>query len=250
MVVTGITFSLQALAEFASALGDIVEIHPELSLIEVKVRNENFVESPMKKLSNKDDPAFYELNKRELESIDLTRIERAVKRLADAEPRIYRADITRKLLDLLGDDSVKFKDDICRALLVWTEEPGPAGDAALAEVMKRVAAERDVSPEMISLIVKEKNPGVIPILDTLWFKNPMVWESIYGDVGPAAESTLLRRFPETEGTIRYSAVRILGRVGGIESLPVIKASADGADSELKVLFGQAEESIRSRLSQE
>lgn len=249
MVVTGIRLSLQEVAEFASALGNVEKIYPELALVEVKVRNENFMEGSMDKLSNKEDPAFYDLNKRELESIDLTRVERAVQRLAEAEPRIYRTDITRKLLDLLGDASVGFKDDICRALLVWSEEPGPAGDAALAEVSKRVAAERDVSPEMISLIVKEGNPGVIPILDKLWFKNPMAWESIYGDVGSAAESTLIRRFPETEGTIRYSAARILGRVGGVESLPVLKAAADGADSELKVLLGQAEESIRSRLSQ-
>jgi hypothetical protein len=50
-----------------------------------------FIEGPIEKLSNKQDPAFYELNKRELESIDLERAKRAVQRLAEAEPKIYRA---------------------------------------------------------------------------------------------------------------------------------------------------------------
>ncbi len=247
MVVTGITDSLQEVAEHANALGNIEKIYPELSVVEVKVRNENFVEGPMEKLSNKQDPEFYILNKTELESIDLTRVERAVERLADSEPRIFRADITRKLLELLGDDAVGFKPDVCAALLVWSEEPGPAGDAALAEVSRIFKAGKEVPPEMIALIVRERNPGVISILDRLWFKNPLKWEAIYMEAGPPAEATMIARYPETEGTIRYSATRILGKVGGADSLPVLVAAADGADSELRVLIGQAEESIRSRL---
>ncbi len=249
MVVTGVTCSLQEMGKFTDPLGNTEKIYPELSIIEVKVRNENFVEGSIDKLSNKDDPAFYDLNKRELESIDLPRVERAVQRLAEAEPKLYRADITRKLIEMLGDSAVTFKANICKALAVWSETPGPAGDAALAEVRRRVASDQEIQPEILELIVKEKRTEVIPIIDGLWSRNPTAWESIYAEVGPPAESTMIRRFPETEGIIRHSAVRILGKVGGTDSLPVLKAAEAGADAELKVLLSQAEKSIESRIAE-
>lgn len=249
LVVTGVTQSIQELAQLASVLGKTERIYPEISVIEVKVNNDIFVEGSIEKLSKKDDPAFYDLNKRELESIDLDRVKRAVQRIAEAEPKIYRIDITRKLIALLGQDSVDFKDNICKALSVWSEQPGPAGEAALGLVKKLAAKEQPIPPAIIALVVKEKNPAVIPILDELWFKNPMTWESLYGDFGQPAEASVIQRFPGTKGTIRYSAVRILGRVGGADSLPVLAAAATGTDSELRVLVEQAQKSIRTRLGQ-
>jgi hypothetical protein len=252
LVVTGVTQSIQELAQLAAVLGvdgKAEKIYPEISVIEVRVNNDIFVEGSIEKLSKKDDPAFYDLNKRELESIDLERVKRAVQRFAEAEPKIYRIDITRKLIALLGEDSVDFKTNICTALAVWSEQPGPAGEAALSLVKKLAAKNEPIPPAIIALTVKEKNTGVIPILDELWFKNPMTWESLYGDLGPPAEASLIQRFAETKGTVRHSAVRILGRVGGADSLPVLAAAVAGADSELKVLIEQAQQSIRTRLAQ-
>jgi hypothetical protein len=179
----------------------------------------------------------------------LERIARAVQRLAEAEPKIYRSDITRKLLSLLDAPGVTFKGDLCRALAVWSEHPGPAGDAALKEAKDLLDRKVEVPQEIIALIVKEKNAGVIPILDALWFRNPTSWESLYGDLGPPAEATLIRRFPETDGMLRQSVVRLLGRVGGAESLPLLDAAAAGANSELKVLLEKSSAAIRSRLGQ-
>ncbi len=249
LVVTGVEQSIQEIAQLASALGETDKIYPEISVIEVKVSNEIFVEGSIEKLSKKDDPAFYDLNKRELESIDLQRVKRAVQRLAVAAPQLYRTDITRKLIALLDEDEVDFKGNVCAALEGWAEQPGPASDAALRLVKKLMDENETVPPEVVSLIVKEKNLGVIPILDELWFKNPTAWESLYGDFGPPIEATVIRRFPETKGTNRYSAVRILGRVGRADSLAVLGAAAAGADSELKVLLEQAQKSIRVRLGQ-
>lgn len=247
LVLSGINSSLQELAVIAAPLGQVEKLYPEISVLEIRVGSDIFVEGSIEKLSKKDDPAFYDLNKRELESIDLERIKRAVQRLAEAEPKIYRNDISRKLIALLGEDSVDFKGNVCKALAVWSEGPGPAGEAALKVVNKLIAAGKPVPPEIISLIVKEKNPAIIPILDELWFKNPMAWESLYGDVGHSIEPAVIRRFPETTGTIRHSAVRLLGRVGGSDSLPILAAEVSGADSELRVLLDQAQKSIRSRL---
>jgi hypothetical protein len=130
---------------------------------------------------------------------------------------------------------------------VWSEHPGPAGDAALQEVKALLARKAEVPQEMISLIVKEKNPAVAPVLDELWIRNPTQWETLYGDLGASAEVTLIRRFPTIDGMLRHSAVRLLGRVGGADSLPLLEAAATGADSELRILLQKATASIRKRL---
>ena len=248
MVIIGTSASLDEVAKIASPLGSIEKIHTELSVVEVRVNNESFVEGPIEKLNDRKDPAFYDLNKRELESVDLARVSKAVKRLAEAEPKVYRNDISRKLTALLGARWVDFKGDVCNALAVWSEKPGPAGDAALVEVKDLVSRKATVPQEMIALIVKEKNPGVIPILDELWSKNPTHWESLYAGVGPEAEATLIRRFTAANGALRHSAVRLLGRVGGGDSLPLLEAALAGADPELRVLIAKSTESIRGRMA--
>ncbi|RPJ35456.1 MAG: hypothetical protein EHM17_02365 [Verrucomicrobiaceae bacterium] len=247
MVVTGINQSLDEMAAIAAALGTVERTYPEIAVIEVRVNNQNFIEGPIEKLNDRNHPAFYDLNKRELESIDLARVERAVKRLGEAEPKVYRSDITRKLLSLLAMPEVTFKGPVCSALAVWSEESGPAGEAALTEASRLMAHGATIPEEMISLIVKAENPGVIPILDELWANNPNRWEALYGDVGQAAEATLLKRFPETTGSFRQAAVRVLGRVGGTASLPVLENAKTGADAELSVLLDRAIQAILARL---
>jgi len=119
----------------------------------------------------------------------------------------------------------------------------------LKEAKKMLADNKVVPQEVISLIVKENNTAVIPVIDEMWVKNPTHWESLYGDIGPPAEPTLIRRFPSTDGALRHSAVRLLGRVGGAESLPLLAAAAAGADPELRVLVEKSTASIRNRIGQ-
>ncbi len=246
MVVTGINLSLEEVAQIAGAVGKVEEVFPEISVAKVRVNNDLFLTGPMEKLADRNDPAFYDLNKRELESIDPERVAKAVRRLAEAEPKIFRSDISRKLISLLGEDWVDFKADVCNALATWSESPGPAGEVALKEARKLLARDHEVPEEMVALMVKEKTPGVVPLLDELWSKNAMRWEALYGEVGPAAEAALIRRFPTTTGSQRHSAVRLLGKVGGPDSLPLLEAAGDGVEYELEVLVRNAIESIQSR----
>jgi predicted Zn finger-like uncharacterized protein len=247
LVVTGINLSLDEVAQVASHLGSLEKTYPDISVVEVRVNNESFVTGAIDKLTDKASPAFYDLNKKELDSIDLERVQRAVQRLAEAEPKIYRSDITTKLIGLLGAKGVDFKADICNALATWSEKPGPAGNAALMEVKGMLARKEQIPPEMIALIVKEKNTEVVPILDELWAGGPTHWEALYSELGPLVEAPLLRRFADTDGMLRQSAVRLLGQVGGADSLPVLEACVGVSDPELKVLLGKSIASIRSRI---
>ncbi len=187
MVVTGIKQSADELAIIAAALGKVENVYSDLSVVEVTVDNERFLAGPIDQLSNPEDPDFYLLNKIELESIDLDRVSAAVKRLADVQPRLFRKDITDRLVRLLGNRWIEFKGDICRALLVWSEESGPAGQVALAEIESLVGRDLDVPEEMIALSIKEKTSGTAPVLHKLWLKSPVIWERYYIQLGADAE---------------------------------------------------------------
>ena len=245
-IVSGINEGPEAVAKLAGVFGVVEKIYSDLLVVEVTANIEIFVEGPIDRLSKKDDPEFEALNKRELDSVDLDRVKRAVQRLAGAEPKAYRSDISRRLLQLLGDDAVDFKSAVCSALIVWSEKPGPAGEAAL-KLAQRLLARRDpVPPEVIGLLIKEKNMEVIPMVEGLWARDPLSWEGAYGDIGNAAEATLLSRFGSTSGTMRSSAVRILRRIGGEASLKEL-AKTSAADPELKALILQAQVAIQARL---
>lgn len=246
MVVTGTTIPIEELAKLAAPLGKVEKIHKEIQVIEVKVKNENFIEGPIEKLNNRDDPAFYDLNKLELDSIDLTRVEKAVKRLAEAKPNVYRSDISSRLINLLGTPEVKFKGDICHALKAWSAQPGVASEIALNEVQKMITNGVAVPLEMMELIVHEKNARVLPVIHQLWENNPQQWESLYGDVGASAEQKLLSSFSETKGPLRYSAVRLLGKTGSAASLPLLEATIPQANAELRILLEKSIRSIRER----
>jgi hypothetical protein len=245
-IVSGTNQTPEDVAPLAAVFGKVDQIYSDLSVVEVSANNDNFVEGPIERLSKKDDPEFEALNKRELDSIDLDRVKRAVQRLAGAEPKAYRTDISRRLLQLLGDDAVEFKSAICGALIVWSDKPGSAGDVAYKLAERLLARREPVPPEVIGLLIKEKNMKVIPIVESLWARDPLEWEGAYGDIGNAAEATLLARFVSMSGTMRSSAVRILRRIGGAASLEVL-ATTSAADPELKALISQAQVAIQARL---
>jgi hypothetical protein len=248
MVVAAPKQNLLELAQVASALGSIDGVYTELSVIEVRVNNENFAEGPIEKLTNKDNPAFYDLNRRELESIDLERVKRAIQRLAEVEPKIYRTDITRHLISLLGEEDIDFKEDICKALAVWAETPGLASDAAIKAGNELLAKALKVPSGIIELIVKEKNSGGIPLVHQLWMSSPNTWELAYADFGPKIENHVIESFPSTEGIVMHSAIRLLGKVGGMKSLPILQDASNGAVVETQILIENAQTAIQGRLT--
>ena len=249
LVVSGVSMSLDKLAELAAPLGEISHVFREIEVIEVRVHNGNFVPIPLDKLTDRDGPAFYELNKRELESIDLERVQGAVKRLTEVEPKLYRNDITRRLIALLKDDGVEFKDALCWTLMRWSDEPTEAADAAETVLKKLLAEKRPVPRDLIGLLVKVKRNSIIPMLDALWLDDTSTWEPYYLELGPAIEATLLRHFPEVTGGTRYSIVHMLVKVGGRASLPMLKAARAGAEPELLIRIEAAEKAIHERLGE-
>ncbi len=103
MVVSGLHGDINDLRDSVRRFGRVERVIDAIQVIEVVVDNQSFVEGPMDKLTNPNDPAFYILNKRELDSVDLRRSVKAAKRLADVEPKMFRADISKQLTQLLKE---------------------------------------------------------------------------------------------------------------------------------------------------
>lgn len=230
--------------------GKAERIIPKLGVVEVKVDNDAFVEGAQDKLTDRANPAFYELNKRELDSIDLGRARRAVGRLAEADPKVYRADIQRRLVQLLKegkDGDSALHGEIARALTRW-ETPGDGSVAAVAAAaLKLHAAKTQIPRDMIVYLAGHKETSIAPVLDGMWADDCTTWEQLYGDLGPVIEPLVLKRVPTLEKqSMKQSAVRLLGRVGSKASLPALQELRPGADAELKVLIERAETSIRQR----
>ncbi len=249
-VISGGSKTLEELSEVVKVFGTPTRIHKELGVLEVQINSDSFSEVSLDLLTNRDHPQFYMLNAKELGNIDLKRVRKAVQRLSTAKPEILRVDITRNLIKLLEESSLDFKDEVCRALMVWSDSPGPAGNAALVVAKKLLTENKPIPRDVIQLIVKEKNADVIPILNRLWLEKPGEWEGLYSELGLSAEESILKSMPETQGIGRLSAIRILGRVGREKSLAAMAKAREGAnanENELRVVIEQASGSIQARL---
>jgi len=251
MVLSGLKQPLEEVAVAAGKLGhdrDSIHVHPELNVVEVLVDNDIFLEGSYEKLQDKANPAFYDLNRRELQSPSLDRVRAAIKRVADAEPKIYRDDITRQLVQLAKESDGPMLGDVSRALGVWALPENEAAVAAVTAAFEKMWAAHIVPErDTIMFLVKRKATSIAASLDAMWMEDATGWESLYGDLGPVIEPMVLKHFQDaTSGSLRQSAARLLGRVGTAKSLPVLTAAKDTTDTELKVIVDRAIKTIQER----
>ncbi|MBB5353394.1 hypothetical protein HNR46_003651 [Haloferula luteola] len=237
---------LKALARTCQAFGQVGRTIDELQVVEVKVDNERFVAGPIDKLTNPEDPSFYELNRRELESIDSTRVEQAVRRLSNAPPTQYRTDISRRLSELLENADADLAENLSEALMKWSE-PGDGAAEAVHAAAKRIArAKKEVPRPMIEFLVAVKDERAIDFIQELWLKKPRDWEALYGDMGPSIEASVISALPGDSLLLRMSAIRLLGRVGSARSLPTLQSMKSESEGEILVQINQAIAEIQGR----
>jgi len=246
MLLTGVEANFDSMTAMVANLGTVSETYPELGVIVVEVDNDQFVAGSAEKLNNKDDPAFFELNMRELASIDLDRVSRSVERLAQVEPKIYRTDISRMLIDLIAKPGVRFHGEIARALLIWAEDPVPAGKAALEIVKEYTTAGTPVPEALVDLVVKGKAEGAASAIHALWLQTPTPWQSRYVKFGEEIEQDVIAELDAEDLPLRRSALTILGQVGTEKSLPAVRKLLDDSDSGLRILAERAIAEITGR----
>ncbi|MEM9236878.1 MAG: hypothetical protein AAGB14_08870, partial [Verrucomicrobiota bacterium] len=239
MVLIDVDNDLEAIRELCSRFGEVTQVIEELQVVEVKVDNETFVQGPMEKLTDYSSPSFYELNRRELDSIDPRRAEEAVKRLGAAEPKLFRKDIVMRMQELLDADDADLAGNIASALSKWAED-GDGSVEAVREIAEALMANNGTVPRPVILfLVEQGDLEVIPVLDQLWLEEPGTWEALYGELGPGIEDRVLAHFQEGSITRKISAATLLAKAGTSKSLPDLKAAQEDARSELAVVIGRA-----------
>jgi len=246
LVVSGISGDIGSLGKLCNRFGEVKRIVDELRVIEVEVNNASFEAGPLDKLTNPADPAFYELNRREIESIDLERARGSIVRLAEVEPKLYRKDIVARLTQLLKEGDVPMQDQICRALLVWAE-PGDGTELAVRTALSKLSPQAGQAPDsMVKFLAARKDYEAIPLVDALWAADHNRWEELYGNFGPGIEDKIIARFNGASASMKRSAARLLGKVGTKTSIPVLEGARQGADSELAVFIERSLTAIRAR----
>ncbi|MGC4016090.1 MAG: hypothetical protein QM755_16425 [Luteolibacter sp.] len=250
LVLSGPSISLDGVAQAAAKLGgdaDAVRIHDKIGVVEVTVNNNIFVSGDFDKLQNKNDPAFYDLNRRELESIDPDRVLKAVKRLAEAEPKVYREDITRLLIQHTKGADAPLLGNLSKALSAWAVPDDQKSVVAVEAGLRQIRESKAVPPpEVVAFLVSRKAVSIAPILDELWAADPTSWEPLYGELGPVIEPLVLKHLADSKVFVRQSGIRLLGKTGSARSIAPISALANGADPETKVLIDRAVKAIQDR----
>lgn len=246
MVLIDVENDLGKVAELCTRFGKVAQIHEELQVVEIEVNNESFVQGSIDKLTNPENPSFYELNRRELESIDPRRVEEAIQRLADVEPKLFRRDIVKRLQQLLERADTEMKSDIAEALGVWSEE-GDGSDESIRAVAKSLMEKDGTVPRpVITYMVQREDEEVIPILDEMWADDPAAWETQYGEMGEPIEERVLVRFKEGSPILKISAANLLAKIGTEKSLVILREEQQNAKSEMAVVVGRAIEAIEAR----
>ncbi|MFC7336774.1 hypothetical protein ACFQY0_06265 [Haloferula chungangensis] len=246
MVLIDIDDDMEKVAQLCGRFGKVTRMIEELRVIEVKVANESFIQGSLDALSDLENPSFYELNRRELESIDLRRVEEAVRRLATAEPKLYRKDVVRRMQELYDLADTEMKSDLAKALGVWSEPGDGSVDVVREAAAGLMAEEKTVPRPIIEFLVKQKDEQVIPILDQLWAGDPGAWENLYGEMGSPIEDLVLGHFNTGSPTIKISAATLLTKVGTAKSLPALRKAQESAKSETAVVVGRAIDAIEGR----
>lgn len=244
MVLYDVPPNLSRVSKLCERFGEVIRVLDELQVIEVRVDNNVFVQGPVSKLNDPEDPSYYELNRRELESIDLQRAHAAVRRLVSVEPRLFRTDIVDRLQDLLDEADVEMKRDIARALAVWGQE-GDGSVAAVREALESLIESREQVPRaVVEYLADNKDEASVAMVHKLWTEDASEWETIYGDFGPVIEDQVLAALPELGALQQLSAARLLGRVGTSKSLPALRKLQEAAgSSEIRLTIEQAIQSI-------
>lgn len=246
MVLYDVSPNLNRIEKLCERFGTVRRVIRELSVIEVLVDNERFVQGPLEKLQNEEDPSFYELNRRELDSIDLQRAGDAVKRLSTVEPRLFRVDIVRRMLELFGEGDLELKADVARALKMWSQ-PGDGSLELVRDSVMEIAGDGEPIPRaMVAYLVHKQDEESLALVHGLWLKDAAEWEALYGDFGEPIEGRLLEGLSGYPPLQLISAARLLGRVGTEQSLPTLKEALADAPSELRVTLEQAIRSIENR----
>lgn len=230
--------SFQEFSIIAENLGTTNFKDDRSRLLDIQLKPDIITNAPdMAVLQNPDDRNFIENNYKELNSLDMRRIEGAAARLAKAEVKNEKRDeITNQLIKLIqepwGFDTM-YVSALGSALAIWAKPDNANALELVAYVTRSLGnAKREIPNEMVNFLLSVKHPETADAFMPSWMNDPYKWEDLLISLGPQSEPFVLTRLQDAETTteIKSSALRILERIGTARSLPVLKEIMEQKDN--------------------
>lgn len=246
--------SFDELARIVSRIGTLELSDSSLHFMDVELDRNLFEESaPAKVLNNPDDPFYLEANLRELRNLDARRVAAAARRLAlapPAKPSIgVCAVLSERLREPWGNDA-EYVAALASALGVWAPPDDENTRLLLAyTVDSLMRANLSVPVPAVDYLLARRDGKSVDFLLALWRMNPEQWETRCMLAGNNLERGILGVIEkdDTPSAVRESGVRILGKVGGNLSLPLLREYGRNEDSRLSTFAHLAQEEIERRL---
>ena len=245
ILMVGQTESIEEIAALCTKFGRIEKISKELRVIDVVVDHESLAPLDQGDALDPNSLSFEAQNLKALHSIDAKVRMNAVKRLATAEPRALRDDITQKLSGLLAESTAEQQLEIIRALNTWAV-PGSGVKHSVQAAVKTIHEKGKVDRQVMAFLIKFEIDAAGEILLDLWKKDPVSWSEFFVQMGEGAQILLLPELDKMDTPHIISASGILGKVATESGITYIERVIEKKEGQSKKSLQAAVDEIKSR----
>jgi hypothetical protein len=256
ILVQGSPLAYNELVQVVRRIGDVEFENADNHFVDVTLNSELF--APVSNAPGMIDPQnelFVENNMRELANPDVRRVLSAARRLSS--PNLLISDEQRgKIVELLMDrlkepwgNNPEYPAVLAEALVQM--KPSQSGDARqmLVYIAKWLSNSPQYIPQtLIDYLLKQVDTASASVVIELWKTNPSQWESQCMKLGSLVEKDIIQQILEGKcsGTKLESSMRILGKCGTINSLPILRELGQLPEQRMALLAQLAIDEITAR----
>ena len=178
---------------------------------------------------------------KELDSSDKFAVQRALQRLAEAEPGEDRAEVAQAIERQLSHPEWFVRQAAARALRKWGgQENMPAFIQALSD--------RDfvVRNEAMGALAKSPSARSAEAIVSVYAENKLAAKAALMEMGPVAEEAVQALLQHKDWPVQLDACQILAKIGTVKSLQALEGMAPRANPLVARAASQAIEQIRKR----
>ncbi len=253
LVISGVALDFDTVVRRCDPRLGKVTTYPGLRLIDLQLSSDLFTEPSaglLQKLTDSSHPAFFSNNLNELTKLDPTRVNDAIRRLANVRSGVqlkHADEILNELMRILpSEKDPVVLSDLGKALCIWAGNDGACVDFTTKNVTRWIKNDEIVPKSFVNYLIDNEAPDAVAIVDALWKKDPGLWSPQYIALGAPIEKYVLFHLEESPLNLKKSALLILAKIGTPKSLSALTKVTANGDPEMKILAEQAIAAIKSQ----
>jgi len=241
--------SFEELYELTKRFGTPTEmnnIQSTLKIIIVTVDKSTLTPPPEGVTLDPLNPQYFNVNYKELKSIDRTRQMNAAKRLESGEYLGRQADISKLLAELITPKDHELSAQLIATLNNWSR-PEYKIDDKVVNYARTVAGTRNMTRSVMDYLIDKKVPNIADILSKQWAsKGGSLWANYLIEAGEQGEEATIKALPNLGNSHYKSASAILSKIGTSRSIAFINSAISKANEENKKYLKATIDEIKSR----